>query len=84
MDVNALVDPDDVCAQVGAVPVPARSSDRVGLARAARSERPVHGLRVQPTPGMSGWYVWAGELRDDDDFFEPTHVFPRIRRLLSR
>lgn len=74
MDVNALVDPDDVCAQVGVAPLPAPSSDRVGLAPAARFERPVHGLRVPPTPGMSGWYVWAGEMRGDDDFFEPTHV----------
>lgn len=64
----------DVCRADGAEPCPPAPSDKLGLAKAARSERPVHGLRVPPGSGLSGWYLWAGEMSQADDFFEPSHV----------
>jgi hypothetical protein len=64
----------DVCERVGAVPIPVDLTDRIGLSRAARGQVPVHGLRIAPKAGVSGWYVWAGDRTDDPDFFEPTHV----------
>ncbi|MEY9854241.1 hypothetical protein ABH923_003919 [Leifsonia sp. EB41] len=53
-------------------------------------EWPIHGLRHLPTTGTSGWYVWTGDLTDDDDFFHPWHLAHLIRldaalpRLLDR
>ncbi|MDQ4213960.1 hypothetical protein [Microbacterium capsulatum] len=50
---------------------------------------PLHGLRHPPTPGTSGWYVWAGELADEEDFFQPCHLAhligldPALPRLLE-
>lgn len=35
---------------------------------------PLHGLRHPPTATTSGWYLWTGELSDDDDFFRPWHL----------
>lgn len=35
----------------------------------------IHGLRHPPEPGKSGWYVWQGDLKDDVDFFKPTHTY---------
>ncbi len=69
--------PEDVCFYLGVQPLPPAPGDKLGLARSARFEtpvHPVHGLRVNPTPGVSGWYIWAGEMSEADDFFEPTHA----------
>jgi hypothetical protein len=35
---------------------------------------PVHGLRLHPDEGTTGWFIWAGEYSDDPDFFKPLHV----------
>jgi hypothetical protein len=35
---------------------------------------PVHGCRHLPTATTTGWYLWAGELSDADDFFKPVHA----------
>lgn len=62
------------CKAVAAEPVPVSGADRIGIARSARSLVPVHGMRTEPTPGVSGWYIWAGKMSDHEDFFEPSHV----------
>ena len=42
---------------------------------------PVHGLR-HPTSGQtSGWFVWTGELSQEDDFFRPWHTSHLIERI---
>jgi hypothetical protein len=35
---------------------------------------PIHGLRHKMEGNTSGWYIWAGELSSDPDFFVPLHV----------
>jgi len=35
---------------------------------------PIHGLRLKPEGDTTGWYMWAGEYSDADDFFVPLHV----------
>jgi hypothetical protein len=75
MRARDLVSPSSVCAQVGVHPLPISPHDKVGLSRSARSGRPIHGLRVHPTPGVSGWYIWGGEWSDAAEFFEPSHAF---------
>lgn len=66
--------PQDVCARAGVDPAPPGPHDKVGLSRSARYERPIYGLRVNPTAGTSGWYIWAGEMSNDPDFFDATHI----------
>jgi hypothetical protein len=48
----------------------------VGIARNVRDGLlPIHGLRVRPEPGTTGWFIWAGgEMSPDADFFVPLHV----------
>jgi hypothetical protein len=41
---------------------------------------PVHGLRHPSGGGASGWYVWSGDLRDADDFFQPWHTSHLVAR----
>ena len=77
--------PEDLCGRVGATPLQTAPGDRLGLSRSARTDRPVHGRRVAPGPGASGWFVWAGDWSDADDFFEPTHAahIPQVCPLAS-
>lgn len=35
---------------------------------------PIHGLRHPAENGTNGWYIWAGEWEDIEDFFLPLHV----------
>jgi hypothetical protein len=48
---------------------------------------PIHGLRHPPTSTTSGWFVWTGDLSQDDGFFQPWHqghLFVVAQRLLTR
>jgi hypothetical protein len=65
---------DNVCERAGVVPVPCSGLAKVGLSRDARHQTPLHGMRVRPGLGVTGWFIWAGEYRDDADFFEPVHA----------
>jgi hypothetical protein len=31
-------------------------------------------MRHSPSSGTCGWYIWAGDLSDDPDFFSPLHL----------
>ena len=35
---------------------------------------PVNGLRHPPIASTTGWYLWAGDYSNADDFFAPLHV----------
>ncbi|RUT68555.1 hypothetical protein D0817_20740 [Flavobacterium cupreum] len=35
---------------------------------------PIHALRHRAEGGTTGWYIWAGEYSEDDDFFKPMHA----------
>lgn len=67
-------DLETVCRRAGVSPQLPAPAEKVGLARMARYAVPVHGLRVNPTDGVSGWYIWAGEMERSENFFESVHV----------
>ena len=66
--------PADVCSFYGVESRAPMPFDKVGLATAARVGRPIHGLRVAPSQGTSGWFLWVGEMKESEDFFDPVHV----------
>ena len=74
MKASDLTHPQVVCVRMGVEPQGPDVADKLGLSRSARSERPVHGMRIASAPGVSGWYIWSGEMSEAEDFFEPTHV----------
>lgn len=62
-------------ARFGVVAVPVEKTSRVGIsAEALRGGFPLHALRVEPEGSLSGWFIWCGEMSDEDDFFEPLHA----------
>jgi len=64
-----------VCREVGAEPHPVHGDLKVGIARNINSgAMPIHGVRMLPERGTSGWYFWAGDYSDDPDFFVALHA----------
>lgn len=64
-----------VCARHGA-PYVATSLDAMAgvAANVGLGVLPLNGLRHR-SGTTSGWFIWAGDdLRDEDDFFAPTHL----------
>lgn len=48
---------------------------RLGIAESVRSNiNPVHGLRHPLEDGTTGWFIWAGDYSEDEDFFKPSCV----------
>ncbi|HZW89041.1 MAG TPA: hypothetical protein VFF12_08185 [Myxococcaceae bacterium] len=38
-------------------------------------ELPLHGLRIAPHDGTSGWFIWSGgAMSNDPEFFLPLHM----------
>ena len=66
----------EICGRFGAGFLPARNSEKLGIAEGVRKgQLPINGLRHSPSGDTSGWYVWAGEEPSDaPDFFIPLHV----------
>lgn len=64
-----------VAERFGTLPVPVDKSLKVGIARNVRTDlQPLNALRHPPEGDTSGWYIWAGELSYDPDFFVPLHI----------
>lgn len=64
-----------LCQQYGAAYVASPAGQKIGVAAGVRTkERPLHGVRHLPEGDTTGWYVWAGEASDADDFFQPVDV----------
>ena len=64
-----------ICEKFGADFLQVRDTDVVGVARnLTPTSTLLHGLRHPPVKETSGWYIWASEYSDADDFFEPVHA----------
>jgi len=76
MDESAVAAQRLVCAKYGALWVPAADGLKVGIAANVRTGLlPLNGLRHEATDDTTGWYIWAGEVLDDDaEFFLPLHA----------
>lgn len=48
---------------------------KVGVSLNLKSgARPLNGMRVNPDPDTTGWFIWAGNtFSDDPNFFVPLH-----------
>jgi hypothetical protein len=63
------------CAAYGASPLACGSQLKVGISENVKHGiLPINALRVTPTGDTCGWYVWAGDWSDAEDFFKPLHV----------
>ena len=72
----------DLCHRFGAIYQPLDFGMMLGVADNYISDLlPYNGLRHRPEGGSCGWFLWAGEeLREEDDFFRPMHVFHLVEK----
>ena len=64
-----------LCQHYGVLYAASPESLKIGVAAGVRTGmRPLHGMRYQPKADTTGWYVWAGEFLDSEEFFKPLHV----------
>lgn len=63
-----------ICAQYGSVFTPTDPAEKLGIALQTMGLQPIYGVRVRPTDGVSGWYIWGGPHSTDPDFFQPIHA----------
>jgi hypothetical protein len=58
--------------------------DKLGASRSLIDsdswEWPLHGLRHPPQGDTTGWFLWTGDLLQDDDFFLPWHATHAVDR----
>lgn len=72
---DLLSEQERICREHGVECVLPRPHMKIGLARnTALDLFPIHGLRHLPADDTTGWFIWAGEYSEADDFFEPVHV----------
>ncbi|QOV92480.1 immunity protein Imm33 domain-containing protein [Humisphaera borealis] len=74
---NALMDRQrQICQKYKSEFMAAPLDLKVGISRSVRDGvLPIHGLRIRPAHGTTGWFVWAGgEMLQAPDFFVPLHV----------
>ena len=63
----------EICHKYGSEFIPADPFHLIGLADDL-TKVPVHGMR-HPLENSSGWYLWSGGYREDEDFFKPHHIW---------
>jgi hypothetical protein len=64
----------EICSKFGAAFYGCDCDLKVGISLNVRNGiMPINGLRIKPKLDTNGWYIWAGEWSDADDFFVPLH-----------
>lgn len=75
MENEILKQQKEICKKYNINWTPSELGLKIGISKNINSDKmPINGLRYQPENGTSGWYIWAGDYSDDNDFFEPIHV----------
>ena len=64
----------EICQRFGSLVVPADESACLGVALSTLSQVPLNAMRHTNEEGISGWFIWGGELSQSRDFFQPLHV----------
>ncbi|MDT4329175.1 hypothetical protein RPD76_04605 [Methylomonas sp. MV1] len=65
----------EICIRFGSEFYKCDSNLKVGISRNIKEGvKPIHGLRIIPEGDTNGWYIWAGDWSDADDFFVPLHA----------
>lgn len=76
MDNKYVKEQKDICEKYSQDFFATSDELKVGISDNIKSGvMPINGLRHFPEGDTSGWYIWAGEYSDADDFFKPMHIF---------
>ena len=66
-----------ICDDNGATFYAIDDNGKVGISKNVKDglTLPIHGLRHPPVDDSTGWYIWAGEYSENQDFFQPLHAW---------
>jgi len=65
----------EICNKYGFEFEPSALNFKVGISVNVKgNEQPIHALRHPGKDDTTGWYIWAGEYSEQDDFFQPLHT----------
>ncbi len=65
-----LEEQKQICLRYDSLFVPINESLMVGISADLNSD-PLNGLRHKSENGTTGWFIWAGEYSESEDFFKP-------------
>ena len=75
MEPDTITYQQDICKKVGAVFEPVSNEQKVGISENTKANTyPIHGLHLRPEGDTTGWYIWAGDYSNAENFFKPLHV----------
>lgn len=61
-----------ICNKLAVDFVHANPELRIGIADNINTDKlPLHGLRHPQDNGTTGWFIWAGDYSESEDFFKP-------------
>jgi len=91
MSVREIIDQqNEICRKYDVVWFGPPLDQKIGVSKNLTSGvMPINGLRHPPENGTAGWYIWAGDYSEADDFFQPLHiqhlieVYPDILKYLG-
>lgn len=74
-EINTEIDQNLLCQKYSAPFQLADLNHKIGISdEVLLGKVPIHGLRHPAEGETTGWYLWAGDFRDDIDFFKPVHL----------
>ena len=64
----------EICHRFGSKPCFPNEDNIIGVAMSSlHLSEPLHGIRHPIVDKTSGWYIWRGDYKNDEDFFAPLH-----------
>lgn len=68
---NVHIEPQkSICQKYDSAWSPVNKKWTIGV-NLSNSINPINGLRHPKSKGNEGWYIWTGDYKEDEDFFQP-------------
>jgi hypothetical protein len=75
-NIMSINDQKKICKKYNASFCPISPTSMIGVSRNIDGGvLPINGLRHPPVENSNGWFIWAGEYSQDEDFFEAMHTY---------
>jgi hypothetical protein len=65
---------NSICERIGVKPDRPNPESNIGLAIESLGNGVLHGLRHPAEKNTNGWYIWAGNYKENEDFFSPVCI----------
>ena len=70
---NTVKNQKIICKKYKSIYTPCDPALTMGINLQSLEFQPIYGVRIKPTKGISGWFIWGGEYSEDPSFFQSVH-----------